>query len=84
MAGRYSRHAALKTRRRPKHPVQAFKQVPTAQGLHLPADALPVEHSFEPNKIVIPVSISTVIPQTTPVPPPARWQDYVDSLPVWE
>jgi hypothetical protein len=80
----YSRHAALKTRRRPKHPVRAFKQVPKAQGLLLPADALPVEHSIEPNKLVIPVAISTVVPTPPPVPQPARWQDYVDSLPAWE
>jgi hypothetical protein len=41
MDGRYSRHVTFKTRRRPKHPVRAFQQVPAAQGIHLPADALP-------------------------------------------
>jgi hypothetical protein len=79
--GRFAKHLALKTRRRPKHPVKAFAGPPDDTVAVLPPDAVPADHQHEPNKLVIPFSVATlatVPPQTTPA---ARWPDYLASLP---
>jgi hypothetical protein len=82
--GSFDRHPALRTRRRPKHPVKAFRLRPTATDVALPKDAVPVEHAYEPNKIVTPVSVSPALPPNPPVPSPTRWPEYLASLPIWE
>jgi hypothetical protein len=52
--GRFAKHSALKTRRRPKHPVKAFAGKPNDTVAVLPPDAVPAEHHHEPNKLAIP------------------------------
>jgi hypothetical protein len=50
----------------------------------LPPDDVPTEWSCEPNRIIIPATVSQVkVVPTTPAPP-TRWANYVDTLPNWE
>jgi hypothetical protein len=82
--GRFAKHPALKTNRRPKHPVKAFADQSKANFAVLPPDAVPAKHHHEPNKLVIPFSVATLA-TVPPQPPPAtRWPNYLTSLPYWE
>jgi hypothetical protein len=50
----------------------------------LPADSVPVGYHDEPNKYVIPYTVSTLTPDPLPKLPPYTWQDYLATLPEWE
>jgi hypothetical protein len=82
--GRFTKHPALKTRQRPKHPVKALASPPEASFTVLPPVAMPTEHHHEPNKLVIPFSVATLAAVPPQPPPAARWPDYLASLPHWE
>jgi hypothetical protein len=64
----YTCHQAPKIRRRPKHPVRAFAVAHSFEVTTLPADAVPVDCSDEPHKIVIPVSVPSLAPPAEPPP----------------
>jgi hypothetical protein len=50
----------------------------------LPADSVPVDYRGEPNKYVIPYTVSTLTPDPLPNLPPYTWHDYMATLPEWE
>jgi hypothetical protein len=74
----------MKIRRRPKHPVRAFRSAAPESVTAIPADATPVDHDFEPNKIVSPYHHTSILPACPPALAPLRWADYIISLPSWE
>jgi hypothetical protein len=81
----YTCHQARKIRSRPKHPVRAFAVAHSSEvATLLPADAVPVDCSDKPHKIVIPVSVPSLAPPAEPPPYPATWTEYVATLQSWE
>jgi hypothetical protein len=69
----------------PKHPTTP--RTSGTQSSHittLPADAVPVDCTEEPHKIVIPVSVSSLAPSAEPPQYAATWTAYVATLPSWE
>jgi hypothetical protein len=80
----YTCHPARNIRRRPKHPVRAFDDNHSSHVTTLPVDAVPVDCTEEPDKIVIPVSVPSLAPSAEPPPYAATWTAYVATLPSWE
>jgi hypothetical protein len=60
----FGSHLPRKTRRRPKHPLRVFSAEPSTSATTLPGNTAPVDHSYEPNKIVIPLNVPRL-----PLPP---------------
>jgi hypothetical protein len=77
-------HTSRKTRHHPKHPVRGFSDATTVTCTRLPPDAVPTKWSCEPNRLVIPATVSQLLVIPTAPKPPIRWDDYVDGLPDWE
>jgi hypothetical protein len=82
--GRYTRHTARRTCRRPKDPARAFARQPIDTVYALVPNAVPTEHTFETNKIVIPHRVSTLALPLPVAPTPLRWPEYIALLPPWE
>jgi hypothetical protein len=80
----FADHPSHRTRKRPRHPVQAFDSIASSSISLLPADAVPTEYAAEPNKLVTPVTHGTLIPSPLPQPAPLTWESYLLSLPAWE
>jgi hypothetical protein len=77
----FSVHTSQKTRHRPKNPIRGFSDETTVTCESLPPDAVPTEWSCEPNRLVIPATVSQLM--VIPLAPksPTCWADYVDGLP---
>jgi hypothetical protein len=80
----FAQHPSRKTRRRPKHPVRAFDPTASSTTSTLPSNAVPVDVSEEPYKLVIPHFISGIVPDPVPQPSPLTWAEYFVTLPAWE
>jgi hypothetical protein len=77
-------HDSRTIRRRPNHPVCAFSEVTAAVVTALPSDVSPVDYQTEPNKLVIPIHVPTILPPAQPPLYTSTWQEYVANLPTWE
>jgi hypothetical protein len=84
MGATFTCHRARKIRRRPKNPVRVFSEDPSSEVTTLPFDVIPVDCSAEPHKIVIPVTVPSLVPPPEPPPYATTWIEYVDTLPGWE
>ena len=77
-------HWPKQTRHCPWHPIQFFDHTATAYPDTLPPDTVPVDVSVEPNYLVIPYTVGTVLPADPPEPPLGLWIEYINQLPLWE
>ena len=64
--------------------MRAFSQHPSQSSRILPPDSVPVDTTLEPNKVVIPDCVSTLVTPSPPIFPPTTWPNYVSALPTWE
>jgi hypothetical protein len=71
-------------RRRLKNPARAFSDIPADTVTTLPMDAVPVEYWEEPDKYVIPDTISSLASDPLLAPSPIHWTEYIQTLPIWE
>jgi hypothetical protein len=80
----YQCHSAHRLRQCPRNPVRGFSVTPSTTMLSLPVDAVPVDVSPKPQKLVIPVIVSTHAGSDAPTAVPTTWPLYLKSIPHWE